>query len=83
EISQDENDVTEMFSAVSYMKGQVSFPVNGLQGTIILDSKDVVMVRNNGGTLSDQLKTEVHEIDADGNLRYRNYYTYKDRPVIK
>ena len=83
EISQDENDVTEMFSAVSYMKGQVSFPVNGLQGTIILDSKDVVMVRNNGGTLSDQLKTEVHEIGADGNLRYRNYYTYKDRPVIK
>ncbi|HHH7871964.1 TPA: phage head-binding domain-containing protein [Escherichia coli] len=83
EIAQDENDVTEMFSAVSYLKGQTSFPVTGLQGTIILDSTDVVMVRNNGGSLSDQLKTEVHEIDADGNLRYRNYYIYNDRPVVK
>lgn len=83
EIAQDENDVTEMFSAVSYLKGQTSFPVTGLQGTIILDSTDVVMVRNNGGSLSDQLKTEVHEIDADGNLRYRNYYIYDDRPVVK
>lgn len=83
EIAQDENDVTEMFSAVSYLKGQTSFLVTGLQGTIILDSTDVVMVRNNGGSLSDQLKTEVHEIDADGNLRYRNYYIYDDRPVVK
>ncbi|WP_249424117.1 phage head-binding domain-containing protein, partial [Escherichia fergusonii] len=83
EIAQDENDVTEMFSAVSYLKGQTSFPVTGLQGTIILDSTDVVMVRNNGGSLSDQLKTEVHEIDTDGNLRYRNYYIYNDRPVVK
>ncbi|WP_051640445.1 hypothetical protein [Siccibacter colletis] len=83
EIPQAEVDVTSKFSNSTYQKGQTSFPVTGLQGTIILDSTDVVMVRNNGGALSNQLKSEVHEIDPDGTLRYRNYYSYSDRPVVK
>lgn len=83
EIPQLETDVTSLFSAVPYLKGQTSMPVTGLQGTIILDSTDVVMIRNDSGNLSNQLKTEVHEIDPDGSLRYRNYYTYTDRPVVK
>jgi len=83
EIPQLETDVTSMFSAAPYLKGQTNMPVTGLQGTIILDSTDIVMIRNDGGSLSNQLKTEVHEIDPDGSLRYRNYYTYTDRPVVK
>lgn len=82
EIPQLESDVTAQFSGVSYLRGQTNIPVTGLQGCIILDSTDVVMIRNNGGSLTNQLKTEVHEIDPDGTLRYRNYYTYTSPPSV-
>lgn len=82
QIPQTATDITSQFASVSFLKGQTSLPVTGLQGTIIVDSTDVVMVRNNGGSLSNQLKTEVHEIDPDGTLRYRNYYTYTAAPTV-
>lgn len=78
-IPQSTTDVTSMFSAVSYLKGQTSFPVTGLQGSLILDSTDVVILRDTGES---KTKTEVHEIDPDGTLRYRNYYTYSSTPTV-
>lgn len=78
-VPQLATDVTGQFAGVTYIKGQTNFPVKGLQGSIILDSTDVVMVRDNG---VNQLKSEVHEIDPDGTLRYRNYYTYTAAPTV-
>lgn len=78
-IPQSATDVSSMFSAVSYQKGQTSFPVTGLQGSLVLESTDVVMTRESGAS---QLKAEVHEIDPDGYLRYRNYYTYTAAPTV-
>lgn len=81
-VPQAATDVTPQFAGVSFLKGMTSLPVAGLQGSLVLNSTDVVMVRNNGGSLSNQLKTEVHEIDPDGAIRYRNYYTYSSAPTV-
>lgn len=82
EVYQEGQDITDRFSSVSYLKGARWFPVKGLYGHLNMKSTDLYLVRNNGGSLSDQLRNEVNEIDPDGNLQYPNYFTYTNKPTV-